>query len=58
MTPEQVTKLIVFHELSVSLSHALLCLTPDSDPVDVLSAASRNAAASIAMELACAAEGV
>jgi hypothetical protein len=48
MTAALITRLVVLHSLSTSLSAALRCMTPDSDPVLVLRAAANNAAQEIA----------
>jgi len=58
VTAAQLTRLVVLGELATSLSAALRCVTPDSNAADVLRAAANNAAACIAMQRECAAEGV
>ena len=58
MSALQIVRLVVIGELATSLAAALRCATSDSSPADVLSAASRNAAAAISAQLECAAEGV
>lgn len=47
MTAAQITALVVSAALASSIASALACVDRDSNPADVLSAASRNAAATI-----------
>jgi hypothetical protein len=49
MTALHITRLVVLHSLSTSLSAALRCATPDSDPMLMLVAAANNAAQEIAL---------
>jgi len=58
VTAAQLTRLVVIGVLAASLSHALRCMSPDSDPVLLLGAVARNATQSISAQLECAAEGV
>lgn len=57
MSAAQVAGFVALVELATSLSAALACATVDSDPAAILRAAGNNAAASISMQLECAAEG-
>lgn len=58
MSASHIASLVAITELATSLRAALACAAPDSDPRLVLHAAGRNAAASISMQLECAAEGL
>jgi type II secretory pathway pseudopilin PulG len=58
VTALQLTSLVVVLLLAASISAALRCATVDSNAADMLRAAANNAAACIAMQRECAAEGV